>query len=80
MADQLDVSQVIAQIATANDKLLVSQVLAQVATSENKILVSQVLCQVAYSDVSAGPTQAQLMRHGTWFGSGGVKQRMWWAK
>ena len=26
-----------------------------------------------------GPTQAQLMRHGTWFGSG-VKQRMWWAK
>jgi hypothetical protein len=27
----------------------------------------------------SGPTQAQLMRHGTWFGSG-VKQRMWWAK
>jgi len=26
-----------------------------------------------------GPTQEQIMRHGTWFGSG-VKQRMWWAK
>jgi hypothetical protein len=26
-----------------------------------------------------GPTQAQFLRHGTWFGSG-VKQRMWWAK
>jgi hypothetical protein len=27
----------------------------------------------------SGPTQEQLLRHGTWFGSG-VKQRMWWAK
>ena len=27
----------------------------------------------------SGPTQAQLLRHGTWFGSG-VKQRMWWAR
>jgi hypothetical protein len=26
-----------------------------------------------------GPTQAQLLRHGTWFGDG-VKQRMWWTK
>jgi hypothetical protein len=27
----------------------------------------------------SSPTQAQLMRHGTWFGSG-AKQKMWWAK
>lgn len=27
----------------------------------------------------SGPIQEQLLRHGTWFGSG-VKQSMWWAK
>jgi len=30
-------------------------------------------------EAPTGPTPAQLMRHGTWFGSG-VKQRMWWGK
>ena len=43
-------------------------------------MTSDTSLYAVYADAPAeGPTQAQLMRHGTWFGSG-VKQRMWWAK
>jgi hypothetical protein len=30
-------------------------------------------------EVTTGPTMAQLMRHGAWFGDG-IKKPFWWAR
>lgn len=79
MADQIDVSQLLAQIATQDNRLFVSQLLSQVATQDSKFFVSQVMVQVAYTDQLPGPNQENLLRHGTWFGNG-IKNTMWWAK
>jgi hypothetical protein len=64
MADQIDVSQVVAQVEYEEPAW---------------IDVSQVVAQVEYEEVGAGPTMARLMRHGTWFDYTG-KKPFWWAR
>ena len=83
MADQIKVTQNIAQVETllpANEK--VSQLLAQVETRLTpQLKVYQIVAQIEYvAGVGRGaPTQEKLLRHGTWFDTTG-KKRFWWAR
>jgi hypothetical protein len=81
MSDNLFVSHGMVQVEHQYPILRVSQQMAQVEFQYPTLRVSQVMAQVEYAEPVpvSGPTQEQLLRHGTWF-SGGVKQRMWWAR
>jgi hypothetical protein len=82
MSDLIEVSQVFSQIEYGETPLAkVSQVFTQVEYGEIPLAkVTQVFVQVEYAEPEiSGPLMAQLMRHGTWFGSG-IKQKMWWAR
>ncbi len=81
MADDIKTSQVQAQIeGSEGDRLKITQVEGQVEGSEgDQLKTTQVLAQVEYVAGTSGPTMAQLMRHGKWFGDG-VKKPFEWAK
>ncbi len=82
MADQAKVTQAIAQVETLpTPQLKALQVAAQDETLPTpRLKSSQLIAQVeVILGTAAGPTQGNLLRHGTWFDNTG-KRRYWWAR
>jgi hypothetical protein len=74
------VTEIVGQVEYDQAPILkVTEIVGQAEYTEISRLELRWICaQVEYGEEILGPTQDQLLRHGTWFGDG-IKQKMSWA-